>query len=135
MEITNQGSRKAFLLVLLVFALGIGLGSAGTYVVTSRVLAARPQQTARNPANHMAMFTRDLNLNPDQQKQIQAILTETRSRYAEIHNQADPEYEQARQAGREKIRQVLTPDQRPKFEDLLRGIDEERRGRQSEAHD
>ena len=135
METTSQSSRKAFLLVLLVFALGIGLGSVGTYVVTTRVLAARPQQAARNPANHMAMFTRDLNLNPDQQKQIQAILTETRARYAEIHSQADPEYERARQAGREKIRQVLTPEQKPKFEDLLRRIDEARRARQNEAHD
>jgi type II secretory pathway component PulJ len=132
---TSQASRKAFLLVLLVFALGIGLGSLGTYVVTTRVLAARPQQPAHNPANTMAMFTRDLNLNGDQQKQIQAILTETRARYAEIHSQADPEYEQARQAGREKIRQVLTQEQRPKFEDLLRRMDDERRRRQSEAHD
>jgi Spy/CpxP family protein refolding chaperone len=132
---TNQGSRRAFLLVLLVFALGIGLGSVGTYAVTTRVLAARPQQATHLPANHMAMFTRDLNLDPDQQKQIQAILTETRARYAEIHNQADPEYERARQAGRDKIRQVLTPEQRPKFEDLLRRMDEERRNRQSEAHD
>jgi Spy/CpxP family protein refolding chaperone len=132
---TNKGSRKAFLLVLLVLALGMGLGSVGTYVVTTRVLAARPQQAAHIPANHMAMFTRDLNLNPDQQKQIQAILTETRARYAEIHSQADPEYEQARQAGRERIRQVLTPEQRPKFEDLLRRMDEERRSRQSEGHD
>jgi Spy/CpxP family protein refolding chaperone len=132
---TNKGSRKAFLLVLLVFALGIGLGSLGTYVVTTRVLAARPQQAVHIPGNHMAMFTRDLNLNPDQQKQIQAILTETRARYAEIHSQADPEYEQARQAGRDRIRQVLTPEQRPKFEDLLRRMDEERRSRRSEAHD
>jgi len=135
METISQGNRKAVLLVLLVFGLGIGLGSVGTYVVTTHVLAARPQQAARNPVNHMAMFTRDLNLNADQQKQIQAILTETRARYAEIHSQADPEYEQARQAGREKIRQVLTPDQRPKFEDLLRRIDEERFRRQNEAHD
>jgi Spy/CpxP family protein refolding chaperone len=130
---TSQGSRKAFLLVLLVFALGIGLGAVGTYVVTSRVLAARPR-LATVP-NRMAMFTRDLNLNPDQQKQIQAILTETRARYAEIHSHADPEYDKARHEGREKIRQILTPEQRPKFEDLLRRFDEERRSRQSEAHD
>jgi len=135
METISQGSRKALLLVLLVFALGIGVGSAGTYLVTTRVLAAHPQVAARNPANHMAMFTRDLNLNPDQQKQIQSILAETRARYAEIHSHADPEYESARQAGREKIRQVLTPEQRPKFEELLRGIDQERRARQNEAHD
>ncbi len=132
---TSQGSRKAFLLVVLVFALGIGLGAAGTYLVTTHVLAARPQGVTRVSGNHMAMFTRDLNLNPDQQKQIQAILTETRARYAEIHSQADPEYEKARQAGREKIRQVLTAEQKPKFEDLLRRMDEERLRRQNEAHD
>jgi Spy/CpxP family protein refolding chaperone len=131
----NQGSRKAVLLVLLVFVLGIGLGSVGTYVVTTRVHAARGQQPARNPAQTMAMFTRDLNLNPDQQKQIETILSQTRARYAEIHSQADPEYERARQAGREKIRQVLTPEQEPKFEDLLRRIDEERRIRKSQGHD
>jgi Spy/CpxP family protein refolding chaperone len=133
MEITSQGSRKAFLLVLLVFAMGIGLGALGTYVVTTRVLAARPQQST--VPNRVAMFTRDLNLNPEQQKQIQAILTDTRARYAEIHSHADPEYERARHEGREKIRQILTPEQLPKFEDLLRRFDEERRNRQSEAHD
>src|ERR1700730_5598759 len=128
----SKGSRKAFLLVVLVFALGIALGAVGTYVVTTRVLAARPQ--LNSVPNRVAMFTRDLDLNPEQQKQIQEILTETRARYAEIHGQADPEYEQARQAGREKIRQVLTPEQRPKFEDLIRRIDEQRRARQNEAH-
>src|ERR1700686_1016588 len=129
----SQGSRKAFLLVLLVFALGIALGAVGTYVVTTRVLAARPQ--LNTVPNRVALFTRDLDLNPDQQKQIQEILTQTRARYAEIHSHADPEYEKARHEGREKIRQILTPEQRPKFEDMLRRFDEERRSRQSEAHD
>jgi Spy/CpxP family protein refolding chaperone len=129
----SQGSRKAFLLVVLVFALGIALGAVGTYVVTTRVLAARPQ--LNSVPNRVAMFTRDLDLNPEQQKQIQQILTETRARYGEIHSQADPEYEKARHEGREKIRQILTPEQKPKFEDMLRRFDEERRSRQSEAHD
>jgi Spy/CpxP family protein refolding chaperone len=130
----NRGSRKAFLLVLLVFALGIALGAVGMRVVATRVLAARSQQASSVPSR-VALFTRDLDLNADQQKQIQAILTETRARYAEIHRQADPEYETARQEGREKIREILTPEQKPKFEDLLRRFDEERRSRQSEAHD
>src|ERR1700737_3266930 len=72
----NKGNRKAVLLVVLVFALGISLGSVGTYVVTTRVHAARLQQMEHNPASKMEMFTRDLNLNLEQQKQIQAILTE-----------------------------------------------------------
>jgi Spy/CpxP family protein refolding chaperone len=133
----NQNNRKAVLLVLVLFVLGIALGSLGTYVVTTRVLAARPQgAVARNPG-HMAMFTRDLNLSPDQQTQIQAIMNDTRARYAELHQKLDPEYEQVRQQGRERIRKALTPEQRPKFEDLLRQMDEDRRQRQAitEGHD
>jgi Spy/CpxP family protein refolding chaperone len=132
----NQGNRKAVLLVFVLFVLGIALGSLGTYVVTTRVLAARPQTTlARNPG-HMAMFTRDLNLNPDQQNQIQAILNDSRARYAELHEKLDPEYEQVRHEGRVRIRQVLTPEQRPKFEELLRQMDQDRRQRQAtEGHD
>ena len=129
----NQGSRKAVVLVFVVFVLGIALGALGTYVVTTRVLAARPNVGSRTPANTVAMFTRDLNLNPDQQKQIQAILSDTRARYAALHDKLDPEYEQVRHEGRERVREVLTPEQRPKFEDLLRRMDEERKRRQAEG--
>jgi len=129
---TSQGNRKAFLLVILVFVLGIALGGVGMYLVTTRVQAARSQSSVLNHANTMALFTRDMNLNPDQQKQIQAILSDTRAHYAELHDKLDPEYERVRQAGRERIRQVLTVEQKPKFEDLLRQMDEERRRRQAE---
>jgi Spy/CpxP family protein refolding chaperone len=133
----NQGNRKAFLLVCVLFVLGVALGSVGTYLVTSRVSAARLQSaTTHGPGHAMAMFTRDLNLTPDQQSQIQSILNDTRSKYAGLHQKLDPEYEQVRLLGREHIRQILTPDQRPKFEELLRQIDEDRRQRQAaEGHD
>jgi Spy/CpxP family protein refolding chaperone len=130
----NQGNRKAILLVFLVFALGIALGAVGTYVVTTRVLAAH-SPAVRNPANTMALFTKDLNLTADQQKQIEAILNDTRSRYADIHKRDDPEYEKTRQEGRDRIRQVLTPEQGPKFEELLLKMDAERLKRQNEGHD
>src|SRR6202030_276055 len=130
----NQSNRKAVLLVFVLFVLGIALGSVGTYVVTLRVQAARPQATlAHNPARTMAMFTRDLNLTPDQQNQIQAILNDTRAHYAALHQKLDPEYEEVRHQGRVRIRQVLTPEQLPKFEELLRQMDEERRERQAAA--
>ena len=114
----SQGSRKAFFLVFLVFALGIALGALGTYVVTTRVLAAH-SPAVRSPASTIAVFTRDLNLTPEQQKQIQAILNDTRAHYAEIHKRDDPEYDKTREEGRDRIRQVLTPEQGPKFEELL----------------
>jgi len=130
----SQGNRKAVLLVLVVFVLGIALGAVGTYVVTSRVLAARPQTAVvHTTANTVATLTKDLNLNPDQQKQILGVLNDTRSRYDAIHQEVDPEYEKVRQEGRERIRELLTAEQRLKFEDVLRGIDEDRRKRQAEG--
>lgn len=132
----NRGSRKAVFLVFVLFVLGIAIGGVGTYVVTTRVMAARPGiPPVRTPGQTMAMFTRDLNLNPDQQTQIQAILSDTRAHYAELHAKLDPEYEQVRQQGRDRIRQILTADQKPKFEELLHQIDEDRRRRQAEGHD
>lgn len=128
----SSGNQKALLLVGLVFVLGIALGGVGTYMVTAHVLAARSQTTVHNPANTIAMYTRDLNLSPDQQRQIESILGDTRAHYAELHDKLDPEYEQVRQQGRERIRQVLTPEQQPKFDDLLRRMDEDRRRRQAE---
>jgi len=131
----NRGNRKAVLLVVVLFVLGVALGSVGTYLVTTRVLAAH-SPVARTSSQHMAMFTRDLNLTTEQQSQIQAILNDTRAHYASLHEKLDPEYEQVRQQGRERIREALTSEQRPKFEELLRQMDEERRQRlASEGHD
>jgi Spy/CpxP family protein refolding chaperone len=35
--------------------------------------------------------------------------------------------DQARQKGRDQIRAILTPEQKPKFEEFLRRLDEERK--------
>jgi hypothetical protein len=130
----NQGSRKAVLLVFAVFVLGIALGGVGTYLVSARVHAARPQMgLARNAAGVLARFTHELDLNPEQQTQVQGILNDMRTQYGALHEKLDPEYEQVRQHGRERIRQVLTEDQKPKFDNLLHHIDEERRQRQAES--
>lgn len=133
----NRSNRKAVLLVFVLFLLGIALGSVGTYMVTARAFAARPQTGLAHAPSHMAMFTRDLNLNQDQQNQIQSILNDTRARYADLHAKLDPEYEQVRKESRDRIRQVLTPEQRPKLEELFRQMDEDRRKRQAnpEGHD
>jgi len=45
--------------------------------------------------------------------------------YEPVRAQADL----VRQQGRENIRAILTPEQRPKFEEVLRRIDEERKKR------
>ena len=44
-----------------------------------------------------------------------------------IRKQVDPQIEDARQRGRNQIRAVLTPDQKPQFEEFLKHLDEERK--------
>ncbi len=128
---TNQTNRRAVGWVLLVFVLGIALGALGTYLVGARVRGARPEsQDHRDKrARVVERFTRELNLTPDQQKQLDAILADMHNKYEEIRKQVAPHNEQVRQQGREQIRAILTPEQRPKFEEFLRRLDEERKKR------
>jgi Spy/CpxP family protein refolding chaperone len=127
----NRNNRRAIGLVLVVFALGIALGALGAYVVGAHAWGARREaQRPRDRRTRMVQqLTEDLNLTSAQQKQVDAILANMQAKYEEIHKQIAPQTEQARQQGREQIRAILTPDQKPKFEEFLRRLDEERRKR------
>jgi Spy/CpxP family protein refolding chaperone len=127
-------NRKALALIILVFVLGIALGAVGHSVADRRVLGARTQppaflQPRPNPPRAMARLTTELKLTPDQQKQIGDILADMQHRYDAVHDQMNPQFAQIREQGHDKIRQVLTPEQRPKFEDFLNRVAEDRRRR------
>jgi hypothetical protein len=123
----NSPNRKAIALLLLVMVLGIALGAVGTTLVNRRVYGARLRGS--NPARPVARLTQDLNLTGDQIKQVSGILSDMQSKYDGIRQQMSPQFEQVRQQGREQIREVLTPDQKPKFEEFLGRVDEDRRRR------
>jgi Spy/CpxP family protein refolding chaperone len=128
-------NRKALALIALVFVLGVALGAVGHSLADRRVLGARTQppapflQPRPNPPRAVARLTTELKLTPEQQKQIGDILADTQHRYDAIHDQMNPQFAQIREQGHDQIRQILTPEQRPKFEDFLRRVDEERRRR------
>jgi len=129
----SPANRKALGLIFLVLALGIGLGAVGEVFVNQRVLA-RPQvqvqnQTGRAPVRAVPRLTKELNLTPDQEKQLSSILTEMQDRFDGVRQQMNPQFDQIREQGRDQIRQILTPDQRPKFEDFLQRAAEDRRKR------
>jgi len=127
-----HGNRRAIALVLLVFVLGIALGAVGTYVVAGRRVAGAPGQGSSHKerrARLVEQLTHELNLTADQQKQLEAILTDMQGKYRALRDQIAPQSEQIRQQGREQIRGILTPDQKPKFEDFLRRLDKEHKRR------
>lgn len=121
-------NRKALALIVLVLVLGIALGAVGHSVFDRRVLGARTQ-TRPDPPRGVNRLTTELNLTPDQQKQLSAILTDMQHRMDGVRQQMDPQFNQIRDQGHDQIRQILTPDQRPKFEDFLKRLAEERRRR------
>jgi len=120
-------NRKAALLVILVFVLGLALGALGMHLATSRIWAGPPRP--KDPARVVHELTRELGLTPDQQKQLSAIVEETRAKYHAIYEECRPRMDEARQQGRQKIRGILTPEQLVKFEARLQRLDEERKAR------
>jgi Spy/CpxP family protein refolding chaperone len=134
--LSGENKNKALALIALVFLLGVALGAVGHSVADRRVLGARSPaqppaflQPRPNPPRAMARLTNELKLTPEQQKQIGDILADMQHRYDAVHDQMNPQFEEIREQGHEQIRQVLSPEQRPKFEDFLRRVDQERRRR------
>jgi hypothetical protein len=125
---TSGANRKAVALLILVLVLGIALGAVGTTLVNRRVYGARVLRTP-DPARPVVRLTQDLSLTSDQAKAVSGILDEMQSKYDGIRQQMGPQFEQVRQQGREQIRQLLTTEQQPKFEDFLRRVDEDRKRR------
>ncbi|MGH9776098.1 MAG: hypothetical protein ACRD50_14255 [Candidatus Acidiferrales bacterium] len=120
----NSSKRQAALLVMIVFLLGIALGGFSDHLWGSHIWA-RGQRPGRDAL--LNQLTQELQLSADQQKQLASIVDDTRSRWHALDESIRPEHERIRQESRDKIRAVLTPEQKPKFEDFLRRLDEQRK--------
>jgi Spy/CpxP family protein refolding chaperone len=91
-------------------------------------LAAPPQMNeAARRAQKVQRLTQELDLSADQAKQLDVIMASVQAQYKAIHQTTEPQISAARQKGREQIRAILTPEQKPKFEEFLKRLDEERK--------
>ena len=121
--------QRASLWLAVVFILGVALGGVLGYAFAHRSYAAAPTQLTaeQRRAQKRAQLVEEVGLTPDQQTQVVAILDQVQTEYKAIHAVSDPQIDAARQKSRERIRQILTPEQKPKFEEFLRKMDEERK--------
>jgi Spy/CpxP family protein refolding chaperone len=122
-------SRKAALWVGVVFLLGAALGGMLGYAFAHHTAMAAPAQMTETEkrAQKVQRLTQELNLAPAQQKQIEEIIASVQAQYKAVRQSAEPQINEARQKGREQIRAVLTPEQKPRFEEFLKRLDEERK--------
>jgi len=124
-------SRKAALWVGLVFLLGVALGGFGGYIFAHQKYmvtnAATPASDAVKRAQKVQELTNLANLTPEQGQQIDAIIADIQLQIKTIRKTVDPQVIEAREKGRERIRAILSAEQKPKFEAYIQKLDEERR--------
>jgi Spy/CpxP family protein refolding chaperone len=125
----TSATRKAALWVGVVFLLGAGLGGLLGYLSAHRTASAAnpPRSEPQRRARRVEQLTRELSLTPAQSQQVDAILMQRHAEAKTIHDQADAQIDQVHQKGRDQIRAILLPEQKPKFEDFLKRLDEERK--------
>jgi hypothetical protein len=118
--------REATFLVLVVFVLGVFLGGLGNHVWGEREWGLR---SFRGPRSHQVVsdLTQELQLSADQQKQLNAIVDDTKARIHAAYAPVDTQREQLRQQANERIRAILTQEQLPKFEAFMQRMAEQRK--------
>jgi Spy/CpxP family protein refolding chaperone len=127
---TTKARREAAALFFVVFVLGVILGGLGVHLWGERVWGStRPIDMSTKPTREQAIAecSKELQLTPDQTKQMVAIIDDTRSKWAALYAPLDPQKEQIRQDGRAHIRAILSPEQQAKFDDFMRRVDEQRK--------
>jgi Spy/CpxP family protein refolding chaperone len=134
MDSRTSNQTKARLLVLAVFVIGFAAGALSMNLYQS---AGGPEKNGHtkvrggNPPDHIVKkMTERLNLTPEQQESIRTILSETFEQYnairEEINPKIRPRFDAARQQGRDRMRAVLTPEQLPIFEEMVKEQDRQR---------
>jgi Spy/CpxP family protein refolding chaperone len=125
MENTKKRGEAA-VLVFVVFLLGALLGGVGNHVWGERVWGKQIVNTQPTRNQIVGDLTRDLQLTPDQQKQLGSIVDDTRAQWKALYAPVEPQHEQIRQQARDRMRAILTPEQKPKFEEFMHRIDVQR---------
>jgi hypothetical protein len=123
---------EAAILVIVVFLLGALLGGVGNHVWGERVWGKQISVAHLSKDQLVSSLTQELQLNADQHQQLGAIIDDTRSQIHAIYAPVDVQREALRQNGRARIRAILTPEQKPKFEAFMQHLDEVRKKSEQE---
>lgn len=118
-------TRRAYLYFILTFLLGIIVGGAAV------LFYAWNTGHWHHPFDRQRLvrrLTRELKLNDVQVQQLNQIMDGTAKKMADLRKQMDPEFDAVRKASQDRVRQILTPEQLNKFNEMVRRF-EERRGR------
>ncbi|MGI9106892.1 MAG: hypothetical protein ACR2G4_11660 [Pyrinomonadaceae bacterium] len=108
---------KIWLVVVGVFALGCVTGASLDSVYRLRDLSKRQEARGRHGKEDLFESMRsDLDLNPQQETELRAILDQTHNEYRALRTEVRPRYDALRQQARTRLRALLTQEQRQRFD-------------------
>jgi len=119
--------RKVYFYFVLTFLLGAVVGGVGMFIFAW--YSGRWQQRGFNRERVIRHFKTELNLSDVQVQQLRQILDDTGKKFGEVQRQMEPQFQAVREDTRNRILQILTPDQVTKFNELVRKWDERHRQR------
>jgi Spy/CpxP family protein refolding chaperone len=112
---------KVILATIVIFAAGALVG--GMLVKTFTPVAPAPKPPVPpilSQQRFQEKLKRELQLTADQTNQVDKVFAESNARIKILWDLVGPEMQKERQEVRESIRAVLTPEQRDRFEKLLK---------------
>ena len=117
-------TRRAYLYFVLTFLLGGAVGGSGMYFYAWHSGRWSRGFSKEHVVRHLK---HELGLSEPQVHQLHEILDEFDGKFAGLHRQVEPQFTALEEERRNRIRQILNPEQVAKFNDLVRGWEERRK--------
>jgi hypothetical protein len=111
---------RSIVSIMIVFALGALAGALVTHKICEQrvegIIKGEPGSTREFIVRRL---TRDLHLDANQQEQLQVIVRETHGEMRNVRKQFRPQIDEILARSQDKVRAVLRPDQREKYERII----------------
>jgi hypothetical protein len=118
--------RKAHLIVVTAFILGIAVGASGQYLLSHQAV----QPSASTPVDVADEMTRILKLDQSRRSQVLQILSECQKQSQDLKEQTRPQFQAIRENTRNRIRALLSPEQLVSFNQWIKDLDAKREKRE-----
>lgn len=115
-----RASIKIWGAIFLVFVLGCITGGALSGLYMSRSSENNPKPVSMRDTNeYFETLKHEVNLTPEQETKMSAILDEMRNQYKSVCAEVRPRYFALREDARLRMRELLSPVQKKKFDTIV----------------
>jgi Spy/CpxP family protein refolding chaperone len=132
-----ESRQKAGLWLAVVFVLGAAIGGVFGYSFSQRHALAAPSPAtqlseSQRRAKRVLEMTREMNLTQEQASSFDSIIHQAHEQMKVIRDKSESDVDAVRLQARDQMRQLLTPEQKPKFEEMVQRMDAERKKQQQQ---